>query len=615
MTSSRPGRNSPCPCGSGRKFKRCCALTASPNAVSTRLTHDRSATLLRHLAGARPGTPKRSWRRRLCSPDASHRGASSRQPKRTAAAHSVTARFFVDVGLALARSNRLEEALTNFAYAVDLDPDLAHAHFYVGVALLNMGREGAALAPLKRAASMAPHVAEFQRMLGGLLGDWGWSKDAAAAFRAAAAAAPSPVQALSDTASAMRYEGRREKAKALLLRARALDPSDLGIRTMVGRMYSEEGRFSEAEQELRSVLARDPGHAAAAYELFQIVKVCAADRPLLAELASQATRPEVPPPARMMFGFALGRAYDQLGEYAEAIRHFERANAIRAATAPLDRAALVRDTERVIGAFPVGSLSTGVAAPREADERAVFIVGLPRSGTTLIEQVLSSHPRVTAGGEIEFWSVHSPSALDAGGSEAAVAPLAVAYRALLDRIDPKAARIVDKNPFNFLRLGLLRRALPRARIIHVRRTPIDNALSLYTTYFSGRYNYFYGNREDLLFYYDQYVRLMNHWRSVLPADRFLEIEYEALVEDREAQTRRLVEFCGLEWDEACLRPERNDRVVATASLWQVRQPVYRGAIGRWRNYAPWLGPLMRLAPPPGQSSGGPPGESAGTLDG
>lgn len=120
--------------------------------------------------------------------------------------------------------------------------------------------------------------------------------------------------------------------------------------------------------------------------------------------------------------------------------------------------------------------------------------------------------------------------------------------------------------------------------------------AIFTTCFSARNNFFFGSREDLLFYYDAYVRLMDHWRMVLPPDRFLELDYEALVEDREAQTRRLIAFCGLEWDRACMRPERNDRVISTASLWQARQPVYRGAIGRWRNYSPWLGSLLRLAP-------------------
>jgi tetratricopeptide (TPR) repeat protein len=586
-TPKRPGRNAPCTCGSGRKFKRCCApelRQASSLPVST-------------TAGRRDPA-LRCWRRAIRLREAGRPAASVRQLQRAAAMAPANARFQADLGVALAVCQHLEEAVLHFRRAIDLQPAMAHAHFGLGATLLDLGREAAALGPLQRAAALTPNVPELQRMLAGLLADWGRLKPAAAAFRAAAAAAAvaAPVQALCDTASALLLDGRGEDAKAALLRAQALDREDLRVAKMLGRSYSEEGRFSDAERQFRSVLARDPRDADAAYALFQVIRACEADRPLLATLASYATRPEVSPGARMMLGFALGQAYDQLGEYAEAMRHFETANAIRAAIAPLDRAALVRDTERVIAAFPPDSLVPGAAEPKHVDERAVFVVGLPRSGTTLVEQILSSHPRVAAGGEIAFWTAHGLAAIDQGASDAVLAPLVAAYLALFDRIDPSAMRIVDKNPFNFFRLGLLRRALPLARIVHVRRLPIDNALSLHTTCLSPRNNFFFGSREDLLFYYDVYVRVMEHWRAVLPRERFFELDYEALVEDREAQTRRLVEFCGLDWDEACMRPERNDRVISTASVWQARQPVYRRAVGRWRNYAPWLGSLMRLAP-------------------
>ncbi len=552
MSSSHPGRNTPCPCGSARKYKRCCALAT--HAASVRL---------------------RDARREL------------------------------DLGLALSRRDRLEEAVARFARAIALDPTLAQAHFSLGAALLDLGREAEALGALQTAASLTPHVPAIQRMLAGLLLDWGRPELATAAFRAAAAAAvaASPVQAVCDGAWALRTEGRLEEAKAALLRARAVDPDDLLVAKMLGHIYSEQGRFSEADQELRSVLARDPRDANAAHALFQVAKARESDRPLLAELAAHASRSERTSPERMMLGFALGRAYDQLGDYAEAMRHFEAANAIRSAIAPLDRMTLVRDIEQAIATFPRGSLEPAEAEPNDSGERALFVVGLPRSGTTLLEQILSSHSRVTAGGELAFWSVPGPGAAVAGAERAVLAPLAAAYLSLLDGIDPAAARIVDKNPFNFLRLGLLRRALPLARIVHVRRTPIDTALSLFTTCFSARNNFFFGSREDLLFYYDHYVRLMNHWRVVLPAERFLEVDYEALVDDREAQTRRLIAFCGLDWEDACMHPERNERVVSTASLWQVRQPVHRGAVGRWRNYAPWLGSLLRLAPEEPKSQG------------
>jgi tetratricopeptide (TPR) repeat protein len=580
MNTNKLGRNDPCHCKSGRKFKRCCGL-------------------------AQPGSPRASLRaeaaRRHCARAARLREegkleASVTQLQRAALEDPTNPHIQIELGIGLAKCNRLEESLASFVRATELEPRLAAAHFCTGAVLLDLGREREAVAPLQRAAALAPNVAEVQRILGGLLADWGWTRPAAAAFRAAAAASSSPALALYDTAMAQYTEGHLTDAKATMLRAKACDSNDVQIALKLAFMCAEEGQFAEAERELRSVLARDPRQANAAFHLFQAVRAKESDRPLLAELAAQAARPDVTANARMMFGFALGQAHDHLEEYAEAIRHFDVANEIRGSMAPLDRMALACKTEKLIRTFPVGSLDLPTAESPDADDRAIFIVGLPRSGTTLAEQILSSHPRVTAGGELTFWSANERIALEAGATEAALEPLAAGYRAVFDGIDPSAKRITDKNPFNFFRLGVICRALPRARVVHVRRTPIDNVLSLYTTYLSARYNFFFGNPDDLLFFYDAYVHVMEHWRTVLPPERFIEIDYESLVEDREAQTRRLVEFCGVEWNDACLRPEENDRAIRTASLLQARQPVYRRAIGRWRNYAPWLGPLMRVAP-------------------
>ena len=149
-------------------------------------------------------------------------------------------------------------------------------------------------------------------------------------------------------------------------------------------------------------------------------------------------------------------------------------------------------------------------------------------------------------------------------------------------------------PFNFLRLGLIHLLLPNARIIHCRRNPIDTCLSIYSVHFDGTIE-FAASKSDLAFFYRQYARLMDHWRAVLPPDRFIEVQYERLIDDREAETRRLIAFTGLEWDAACLLPEQNERMVLTASVWQARQPVYATSVERWRRYEPWLGELASLA--------------------
>jgi hypothetical protein len=260
----------------------------------------------------------------------------------------------------------------------------------------------------------------------------------------------------------------------------------------------------------------------------------------------------------------------------------------------LDRTKLVRTVNRIIELFPAATDSAG-----DGDERPVLIVGMPRSGTTLTEQILSSHPEVAGGGELSFWAQHAGPVLEEGISALAaerLAALASCYLAVLREISPDARRVTDKDPFNFLHLGLIVLALPRASIIHCRRHPIGTCVSIYTTYLAAPGLEFMGNRDDLVFYYRQHERLMRHWRETLPPERFLEMDYAGMVSDGEAQSRRLIAFCGLEWDDACLRPEANRRSVESASVWQARQPVYRSSVERWRNYEPWLGPLAQLAP-------------------
>ena len=176
-----------------------------------------------------------------------------------------------------------------------------------------------------------------------------------------------------------------------------------------------------------------------------------------------------------------------------------------------------------------------------------------------------------------------------------MAHAAAGYLALLRSIGPSALRVTDKAPDNFVRLGLLTAALPRARIILCRRHPVATCLSMYFELFESSWDFAY-DRGDLAFAYRQHERLTEHWRGALHADRLAEVEYEKLVSDREAETRRLIAFCGLDWDDACLEPQRNERAVNTASVWQARQPVYTSSIERWRRFEPWLGGLRELLP-------------------
>lgn len=221
---------------------------------------------------------------------------------------------------------------------------------------------------------------------------------------------------------------------------------------------------------------------------------------------------------------------------------------------------------------------------------------MPRSGTTLVEQILSSHSFVKAGGEIGFW----PNFInDRLLSAIATLPsrqlqeIGNLYVQTLKSIDKEALHVTDKMPANFAFLGLIHAIFPQARFIHCRRNPLDTCLSIYFQKFSGTHPYAY-DLKDLVFFYRQYVKLMNHWRCILPADRLYEISYEDLISDQEFHSRQLISFVGLEWEEACLNFHKTDRIVRTASSWQVRQGLYRTSLERWRNYERHLGALVQL---------------------
>ena len=213
-----------------------------------------------------------------------------------------------------------------------------------------------------------------------------------------------------------------------------------------------------------------------------------------------------------------------------------------------------------------------------------------------MESVLACHSQVGAGQELAFWNQHGRSIMANGAVPvgAAVHELADTYLAVLRSLS-SAAHVTDKKPDNFVWAGLIHLAFPAARIVHCRRHPVDTCVSILANFFAARPD-FSTEPGDLVFYYREYERLMAHWRATLPPDRFLEVDYEALVADPEPVIRRLLDFCGLDWEAACLHPERSARRVNTASLWQVRQPIFGGSVGRWQRYEPWLGALRALLP-------------------
>jgi tetratricopeptide (TPR) repeat protein len=373
----------------------------------------------------------------------------------------------------------------------------------------------------------------------------------------------------------------------------------------LGDALARQGRFAEAITAFDRALALDPCQIGAHFAAIEAKKCTAADRPRLAHIRRLLAQMGLEED-REVLHFAAGKLLDDLGDYNAAMQHFEAANEIRRRKAVFDRGALATDVDQLIQRFTPEFFAANHAFG-VADETPLLIVGMPRSGTTLVEQILSCHPQIGAGGELTFWvrTASAPAALQAKYLNADNGrATAQQYLSQLRRIASSALRITDKLPFNLLRVGLIHLLLPKARFIRCRRHPVDTCLSIYFTRFTQSLAYV-SDKRDLAAAYREYERLMDHWCSVLPAECFFEVEYERLVADREAVTRELIAFTGLAWDERCLQPERNPRPVLTASLWQARQPVYLSSVARWRNYEPWLGALRQLFQASDRGSGAP----------
>ncbi|HEY2051498.1 MAG TPA: sulfotransferase [Caulobacteraceae bacterium] len=501
-----------------------------------------------------------------------------------------------DLGIALLALNRLEAAGEAFAAAVRLDPNLPSGHHNLAFILDAIGHEDQALASYEAAARLKPDLVAAQARLGDLYLARGRRSEAQAAFNAVASACAGATAGQIAEARALEASGDPDGALARLREIVEADPKSPEARLALGRLMAQAGRSTDAADQLEQAARMSPQMAAAWYGVATNRKFTPADAPAIARINAAIARPDITPSHRQALHFALGKAHDDIGHYATAIRHFDAANRIRRASGRLNRRALVARVEQLIEATPPGFLDN-LPHPGVEDATPILVVGMPRSGTTLVEQILSSHPQVEARGELQFWGSRDTPRTDFWSlvdTPQAVRQMAEDYLAVLDVGAPGVTRVTDKMPFNFALLGLISRVFPRATLVHVRRDPIDTCLSIYSTNFEVNFD-FAGDRSDLAFFYRQYRRLMDHWREVLPADRLVEVQYESLVTDPEPDTRRLVAACGLEWDEACLSPQSNSRRILTASLFQARQPIYRTSVQRWRRYEPWLGELRDLA--------------------
>jgi len=515
-----------------------------------------------------------------------------------------------DLGLACLEVGRVPDAIAALQRAIAINPRYADAYFRLGIALEKLGNIGGAIAAYDRATELLPSLTEAWYRAGALVFTLGHRDQAIGCFRRAAATGGNTSFGRLGKARALLIEDRNQEAELVLRKTLALDPQNALAHDLLGSLLSEFGRFDEARACFQRAIAIAPLLAGCYYDLVRCRCVTSNDDGLLQRMEAALATPELEAAQRLRLHLAIGKAADDLGDYALAMQHFDAAEAVRRGSVPFDSAAFTVEIDRLI-ARCTPELIARAPQVGSSDATPVLILGMPRSGTTLVEQIVSMHPEVGAGGELNFWNErgaawHRPDAHGnaAAGNETPVVPTefqatdflakaAADYLGVLRAIAPKAARVTDKMPFNFIWAGLIHLAFPRAIIIHCRRAAVDTALSIHQTHFHPILAFPTGGAE-LVAYFRSYQRITDHWRSVLPADRFLEVDYEDLTSAPEPVIRRIIAACGLAWHDACLRPESNPRAVKTPSKWQTRQPIYRTSVARWRRYEPWLGPLRAL---------------------
>lgn len=500
-----------------------------------------------------------------------------------------------DLGLAYLEVGSVAESISAFRRALASDPRYADAHFRMGIALERLGDQRAAIAAYDRATALQPALTEAWYRAGALVYTMGHREAAIGCFRRAAGSGRKTRFGRLGAARALLAQDRDAEGERALRQLLTQDPANALGHDLLGNLLAESGRFTEARECFMRAVSLAPLMAGSYYDLVRCRPLTAAEADLVIAMRAALDAPGLEVAHRMRVHLALGKAADDLGDYAQAMQHFDSAQALHEGSGAFDSAAFEREVGRLIDRCGPGFIAQA-AALGHSDPSCVLIVGMPRSGTTLMEQIISRHPQVSAGGELNFWNERGAEwhqGIAAGDDVAFARESAARYLGLARAIGPNSLRVTDKMPFNFLWAGLIHLALPRATIIHCRRAAIDTALSIHQTLFDPQLAFPTGGAK-LVAYFQSYQRLTEHWRNVLPADRFIEVEYEDLTRDPEPTIRRIIAACGLRWDDACLHPELNTRSVKTPSKWQTRQAIYGHSVGRWRRYEPWLGPLRAL---------------------
>lgn len=540
------------------------------------------------------------------------------------------------LGSALQALNRQDEALKRYKDALEIDDNYVEALIGVGVAFEAMNRPQEAVEAYRRAVSIDPDNVGIRNNLGRILSALGRDQEGIVEYIAALAIEPNYAEAHCNLAAAFVKLGRYDEAifhceKALAIKqdfGRAimnlgtalahasrhhdaaacfekvirLHPDSSEAYSGLSTVLVELGRTEEGRCAIEKAIELAPRKTSLYRDLAEIKLLMQDDPHFVTLQAIEREADSLGESEQMFLHFALGKAYADQKRYEESFSHLLKANALKRRETRYDEAKALENKKRIASVFSPRLMKekSGSGNPSSVP---VFILGMPRSGSTLVEQILANHPRVHAGGELLYLQQAAtgiplrsavpmafPDCVPFFGGDV-FTEIGRRYVERLCALSPTADRITDKMPANFLVAGLIHLTLPNARIIHTRRDPVDTCLSCFSKRFGGEQPFTYDLRE-LGRYYRAYEELMKHWRAVLPDGVMLDVQYEEVVDDLDRKAREIVAHCGLEWNDACLKFYEAKRPVRTASVTQVRQPIYRSSVGRWLPYKHLLTPLL-----------------------
>lgn len=477
---------------------------------------------------------------------------------------------FVHLGDCYHRLGRLDEAVASYRQAIRVLPEFPLAHNNLGIALMTQGHLDEALASHKTALELQPDYADAQLCIGNVY----------------------------------MTQGLLEKAEQSFRKTVEIQPAHADAHNNLGIVLQELGQVDAAREQYVRAIEINPDHAVSYRHLAHIRKHSAEDD-IVSSMKRVYAASGLKDDDRMHLAFGLGKAYEDLQRPDQAFEFYAKGNEIRRAQFDfsIDTEADLLDRVKRVFNKPFVDEHMAAGCP---DETPIFVLGLPRSGTTLVEQILASHPAVFGAGEL----TNFPRLIAANfeGADGSTYPERVTgfsgsdfhrfgsqYVEEIRRLGGSAQFVTDKLPRNFIHIGMIKLSLPNAKIVHCVRNPADIGFSIFKSYFSADGNYYAYDLSEIGQYFNLYADIMAHWKDLLGADIF-EIRYEDLIVDQEAQTRRLLDYCGLDWNDDCLNFHKTKRPVRTNSVGQVRQPIYASSIESWKPFERHLAPMLALLP-------------------